>query len=126
MTHTDVRDRWLFLTPEAEAELPTAVAALAAALDEAGRGESEETRAVEEIVTEGGYGDWLGYMRARRILLERYVDRVGADALAGHVVEVLNNHWLLALTVPGREAEAAAERARVGELLRRVKGPGAR
>ena len=126
MTHTDVRDRWLFLTPEAEAELPTAVAALAAALDEAGRGESEETRAVEEIVTEGGYGDWLGYMRARRILLERYLDRVGADALAGHVVEVLNNHWLLALTVPGREADAAAERARVGELLRRVKGPSAR
>lgn len=126
MTHTDVRDRWLFLTPEAEAELPTAVAALAAALDEAGRGESEETRAVEEIVTEGGYGDWLGYMRARRILLERYLDRVGADALAGHVVEVLNNHWLLALTVPGRESEAAAERARVAELLRRVKGPSAR
>jgi hypothetical protein len=126
MTHTDVRDRWLFLTPEAEAELPTAVAALAAALDEAGRGESEETRAVEEIVTDGGYGDWLGYMRARRTLLERYVDRLGPDALAAHVAEVLNNHWLLALTVPGREAEAAEERARVAALLRRVKGPDAR
>ncbi len=37
MTETPVRDRWLFLTPEAEAELPSAVAALAAALGEPGR-----------------------------------------------------------------------------------------
>jgi hypothetical protein len=126
MSETDVRDRWLFLTPEAEAELPPAVAALAAALEERGRGELEETEVVEGIVTGGGYGDWLAYMRGRRILLERYLEQVGADALAGHVAEVLNNHWLLALTVPGREHEAAEERSRVAELLRKVKGPSAR
>ena len=34
MTETPVRDRWLFLTPESEAVLPSAVAALAAALGE--------------------------------------------------------------------------------------------
>jgi hypothetical protein len=126
MTETDVRDRWLFLTPEAEAELPPAVAALAAALDERGRGEAEEAQTVEEIVTDGGYGDWLDYMRSRRILLERYLDRVGPDALAAHVAEVLNNHWLLALTVPGREADAADERSRAAALLRTLKGPTAR
>jgi hypothetical protein len=54
------------------------------------------------------------------MLLERYVDSHGADALAAHVADVLMNHWLLALTVPGQEDGAEAERARMGDLARRL------
>src|SRR5689334_25100954 len=85
----DWRDRWLFLTPEGESQLPAAVAALRAALDEAGGGEADESAQVERIVLQGGYADWLAYLRDRRGLLERYLARFGADALAGHVVDVL-------------------------------------
>src|SRR5436189_4744180 len=110
MTETPVHERWLFLTPESEAVLPPAVAALAAALGEQGRDERDERAALERIVLHGDYGDWLAYLRERRMLLERYVERHGPDALAVHVADVLMNHWLLALTVPGQEEAAAAER----------------
>ena len=120
MTQTPVRDRWLFLTPESEAVLPSSVAALAAALGEPGRSESDERAALERIVVEGGYGEWLAYLRERRLLLERYVDRLGADPLSELVTDVLENHWLLALTVPGEEDAAETERSRIGELVRRL------
>lgn len=120
------RDRWLFLTPEGESQLPAAVAALRAALDEPGGGEAEEAARVERIILDGGYADWLAYLRGRRLLLERYVERLGPDALAGHVVDVLWNHYLLALTVPGEEPVVDAERDRVQALLHRILGPDAR
>ena len=120
MTETPVRDRWLFLTPEAEAVLPSAVAALAAALGERGRAESDERATLEQIVVDGGYRQWLAYLRDRRMLLERYVERHGDDALAQHVADVLMNHWLLALTVPGEEDAAETERSRVGEIVHRL------
>jgi hypothetical protein len=122
----DWRDRWLFLTPEGESQLPAAVAALRAALDEASGGEAVEADHVERIVLSGTYADWLAYLRARRALLERYLDRFGPDALAGHVVDVLWNHYLLALTVPGEEPAVDAERDRVQALLHRIHGPDAR
>ena len=118
MAETPVRDRWLFLTPESEAVLPSAVAALAAALGEQGRNERDERAALERIVVRGGYGEWLAYLRERRMLLERYVDRHGLDPLAAHVADVLMNHWLLALTVPGQEESADAERAHLADLVR--------
>jgi hypothetical protein len=120
MTETPVRDRWLFLTPESEAVLPSAVAALAAALGEEGRSEAVERAELERIVVSGTYGEWLAYLRDRRRLLELYVDRLGSDALSAHVADVLENHWLLALTVPGQEAGAETERSRIGELVRRL------
>ena len=122
----DWRDRWLFLTPEGESQLPAAVAALSAALDETSGGEAAEADRVERIVLTGTYADWLDYLRARRALLGRYVDRFGPDALAGHVVDVLWNHYLLALTVPGSETAVDAERDRVRALLHRIHGPDAR
>ena len=112
MAETPVRDRWLFLTPEAEAELPPAVAALAAAHD--------ERVTLESIVVDGGYPEWLAYLRERRSLLERYIDRHGEDALSRHVADVLMNHWLLALTVPGQEDEAETERSRVGAIVEKL------
>jgi hypothetical protein len=122
----DRRDRWLFLTPEGESQLPPAVTALHAALDEPGGDADTEADHVEQIILHGGYADWLGYLRDQRALLERYVDRFGADALAGHVVDVLWNHYLLALTVPGQEPVVDAERDRVEGLLHRILGPDAR
>jgi hypothetical protein len=122
----DWRDRWLFLTPEGESQLPAAVAALRAALDEPSGGEGAEADHVERIILHGGYADWLAYLRDRRALLERYLDRCGPDALAGHVVDVLWNHYLLALTVPGEEPLVDAERDRVQALNRRIHGPDAR
>jgi hypothetical protein len=120
MTETPVHDRWLFLTPESEAVLPPSVAALAAALGEQGRDERGERAALERIVLHGDYGDWLAYLRERRMLLERYVERHGPDPLAAHVADVLMNHWLLALTVPGQEEAADAERAMTADLLGRL------
>jgi hypothetical protein len=126
MTETPVRDRWLFLTPESEAVLPSAVAALGAALGEPGWAEESERAALERIVVHSGYAEWLAYLRERRLLLERYVDRLGADTLSAHVAAVLENHWLLALTVPGQEEGAEAERSRIGELVRRLGRRGGR
>ena len=67
MTETPVRDRWLFLTPEAEAELPSAVAALAAALGEPGRSEDAERTTDRELHQVGRLlespGDSLGQYR---------------------------------------------------------------
>ena len=122
----DWRDRWLFLTPEGESQLPAAVAALRAALDEPAGGERAEIERVEHIVLHGSYADWLAYLRERRQLLERYLERFEADALAGLVVDVLWNHYLLALTVPGEEPVVDAERDRVQRLLHRIHGPDAR
>jgi len=120
MTQTPVHDRWLFLTPESEAVLPSAVAALAAAMGEPGRSEEAERATLERIVVEGGYGEWLAYLRERRMLLERYVEGQGTDALSELVADVLMNHWLLALTVPGEEEAAEAERSRLADLVRRL------
>lgn len=125
-TAQDRRDRWLFLTPEGESQLPAAVTALRAALDEPDGDAAPEADRVERIILNGGYADWLAYLRDRRALLERYVDRFGPDALAGHVVDVLWNHYLLALTVPGEEPAVDAERDRVEGLLHRILGPDAR
>lgn len=125
MTAVAARDRWLFLTPEVEAQLPAAVAALRAALDEPGPGELEEADLVERIILGGGYAEWLAYLAERRELLERYVNRIGPDALAALVAQVLNEQHMLSLTVPGGGA-AEAERVRAGELLRRTSGPDAR
>ena len=122
----DWRDRWLFLTPEGESQLPAAVAALRAALEDAAGGEEVETARVEWIVLHGSYADWLAYLRERRELLARYLERFEPDALAGLVVDVLWNHYLLALTVPGEEPAVDAERDRVQALLHRIHGPDAR
>jgi hypothetical protein len=119
------RDSWLFLTPEVEAELPAAVAALAAALDERAEAEREAER-VEDLVLQGRYRDWLGYLQERQRLLERYVVRCGSDALAAHVAAVLHEQYLLALAVRGEEERAGAGRERAAALERRLREAGAR
>jgi hypothetical protein len=48
------------------------------------------------------------------------VEAQGTDALSELVADVLMNHWLLALTVPGEEEAAEAERSRLADLVRRL------
>jgi hypothetical protein len=120
------RDRWLFLTPEAEAELPAAVAALAAAVGDPGSSEATEQAIVERLIAEGDYPAWLAYLGARRRLLERYVEQFGADALAVHVAAVLNEQHMLGLTLSGGGQAAERERRQSARLLRSVAGTGAR
>jgi hypothetical protein len=118
------RDSWLFLTPEVEAELPAAVAALAAALDERAEAEQEAER-LEGLVLHGRYRDWLAYLQERQGLVERYVQRCGADALAAHVAAVLHEQYLLALGLRGEEGRVAAGRERAAALERRLGGAAA-
>ncbi len=126
MTATAAADRWLFLTPEVEAQLPAAVAALRAALEEPGNGELEEIDQVEGLILHGDYAGWLAYLADRRGLLERYLARFGPDPLAGLVAAVLNEQHMLSLTVPGGGGLAEQERRRVRELLQQAVGPDAR
>jgi hypothetical protein len=104
------RDSWLSLTPEPERELPSALAVL-------GEGDEErERRRIERLVVRGGSAAWLRYLRSALAL---------ADARAGDadpavtrarstVIDVVRNHHLLLLGLPGRAAErTAAERARL-------------
>lgn len=120
------RDRWLFLTPEAEAELPAAVAALAAAVGDPGWSEASERATVERLIADGDYPAWLDYLAARRRLLERYLERFGADAVAAHVAVVLNEQHMLGLTLTGGGQVAERERRQSARLLRSVVGAGAR
>lgn len=126
--HHDVpaNDRWLFLTPEPEAELPRAMAGLSVALGEPAPSAQTQADRVEEIIVTGTYEAWLAYMVEQRELLERYLVRFGADERAGHVVDVINNHHQLALTVPDARGVGDTERERVAELMREIHGPGAR
>ena len=126
MTDVAPGDRWLFLTPEAEAELPAAVAALAAAVGDPTWSEPAEKAAVERLIAEGDYPAWLAYLGERRRLLERYVERVGADALAVHVAAVLNEQHMLGLTLAGGGQVAEQERRQSARLLRSLAGAGAR
>jgi hypothetical protein len=120
------RDRWLFLTPEAEAELPAAVAALAEAVGHPGWSEASERATVERLIAEGDYPAWLDYLARRRLLLERYLGRFGADAVAAHVAVVLNEQHMLGLTLTGGGQVAERERRQSARLLREVAGADAR
>jgi hypothetical protein len=125
---SDVRpgDRWLFLTPEAEAELPAAVATLAAAVGDPGCSEAGERATVERLIAEGDYPAWLDYLGERRRLLERYLERFGADAVAAHVAVVLNEQHMLGLTLTDGGQAAERERRQSARLLRSVAGADAR
>ena len=102
------------------------MAELAYALGNTAPSAEQHQRRVEAIVTGGDYASWLAYMVEQRELLERYLVRFGADDRAGHVVDVINNHHQLALTVPDEAGVGDVERERVAELMRGIHGPDAR
>jgi hypothetical protein len=126
MSDVRPRDRWLFLTPEAEAELPAAVAALARAVGDRGWSEAGERETVERLIADGDYLAWLEYLGERRRLLERYLEQFGADTVAAHVAVVLNEQHMLGLTLSGGGQMAERERRQSARLLRSVAGADAR
>ena len=104
------RDAWLSLTPEPERELPAALAVLA---DGDARHERER---VERLVTRGGNGAWLRYLRRALDLAEARADShdPAVSRARSVVIDVLHNHHQLLLGLPGRAAERTrAERARL-------------
>lgn len=102
-------DGWLFLTPEPEARLPELAAAMRAGLGEPADPKGERD-AVDRLVRDGGYREWLDHLAELRRLVERYQRACGTDELVRRALEVLENHHLLALTVPDPGGRAATER----------------
>jgi hypothetical protein len=104
------RDAWLSLTPEPERELPAALAVL-------GEGDEErERRRVERLVVRGSGGAWLRYLRRAVELAEAGAESRDPDVTRARstVIDVVRNHHMLLLGLPGRAAEqTAGERARL-------------
>lgn len=123
MTARGGGDRWLFLTPEPEAELPELVRQMAAALPEEPAPVSAAR--LDELVRDGRYTAWVDQLRAVRELTERYAAMApSGDRVLERALDVLENHHLLALTVPDPGGAAAAERLAVQALAARVGGGG--
>ena len=122
MTARGGGDRWLFLTPEPEAELPDLVGRMAAALP----GEpppAVSDALLDELVRDGDFAAWVAQLRAVRELVERYAAVApAADPLLARALDVLENHHLLALTVPDPDGRVAFERGAVLELAARAHG----
>ena len=103
-------DRWLFLTPEIEREVPGLVAALGL-----GRAEAEQER-IERLIHRGGIDDWFAYLRGCRARLERA--EVGEDLqpVAERLKAVLREQYLLVPALREDEEHDAPERRRLEEL----------
>ena len=104
------RDAWLSLTPEPERELPAALAVLG------GDDVARERERVERLVVRGGNGAWLRYLSRALDLAEASAH--SPDPAVGRaraiVLDVVRNHHLLLLGLPGRAAERTrAERMRL-------------
>jgi hypothetical protein len=103
-------DRWLFLTPEIEREVPALLAAL-------GEGDATiEQERIERLVHRGGIDDWFAYLRDCRLRLERA--RVGSARVveAERLAAVLREQYLLAPALREDEAHDEPERRRLEEL----------
>jgi hypothetical protein len=104
-------DRWLFLTPEIEREVPGLLAALGA-----GEGAVEQAR-IERLIHRGGIDEWFGYLRDCRARLERAA--VGDDLrpVAERLAAVLREQYLLVPALREDEEHDAPERRRLEELV---------
>ena len=104
-------DRWLFLTPEIEREVPSLLAAL-------GAGEADvEAGRIERLIHDGQMQDWFDYLRDCRARLE-HAELAGEQAAsAERLAAVLREQYLLAPALRDDEAHDAPERQRLEELL---------
>ena len=103
-------DRWLFLTPEIEREVPGLVAALGV-----GDAQSEQER-IERLIHRGGIDDWFAYLRHCRALLERAEVDEECQPLAERLAAVLREQYLLVPALREDEEHDAPERRRLEEL----------
>jgi hypothetical protein len=104
-------DRWLFLTPEIEREVPTLLAALGAG--DAG----VESARIERLIHDGRMQDWFDYLRDCRERLEAADATGDRSAPAERLAAVLREQYLLAPALRDDEAHDAPERRRLEELL---------
>ncbi len=103
MTAGEATDRWLFLTPEVEKEVPALVSAL-----------------LGDLVALGDADAWFVALRALRSLLDAAV-LAGADRRrVGRLAAILLEQYLLAPSVVALDARDEAERRHLTAL---VNGP---
>ena len=104
-------DRWLFLTPEIEREVPGLVAALR--IGDAG---AEQER-IERLIHRGGIDDWFAYLRSCRSRLERAEVEEEMRPVAERLAAVLREQYLLVPSLREDEVHDAPERRRLEELV---------
>ena len=99
-------DRWLFLTPEVEREVPELLAAL-------GQGDLEqERRRIEAMIHSGTLEGWFAYLRDCR----RRLEQAGDGERAARLRAVLLEQYLLVPALREDEDNDAPERRRLEEL----------
>jgi hypothetical protein len=100
-------DRWLFLTPEVEREVP----GLLDRLDQGAR--AVEERRIEELIHRGTVSAWFDYLRDCRGRLERAAGSGGDPAAARRLALVLREQYLL---VPSIRPELPDDRVELDRL----------
>jgi hypothetical protein len=107
LIHSD--DRWLFLTPEIEREVPPLLEAI-------GQGEAAvEQRRIDLLIRSGTIARWFAYLRDCR----RRLDRVAADAdpaAVARLAAVLREQYLLVPALRSDEPDDEPESRRLKEL----------
>lgn len=103
-------DRWLFLTPEIEREVPGLLARVGEA------NEAQEAERIERLVHGGDIDDWFAYLRDVRARLERA--RIGPARVpdAERLAAVLREQYLLVPALRDDEESDAPERRRLEGL----------
>jgi hypothetical protein len=109
LVHGD--DRWLFLTPEIEREVPGLLAALGA-----GDAHAEGER-IERLIHRGGIEDWFAYLRDCRARLEAAAVDEDTRSIAERLAAVLREQYLLVPALREDEEHDAPERRRLEELV---------
>lgn len=104
-------DRWLFLTPEVEREVPGLLALLGT-----GDAEAEEAR-IERLIHRGGIHQWFAYLRDCRARLERAAVDEELRPVAERLAAVLREQYLLVPALREDEEHDAPERRRLEELV---------
>jgi hypothetical protein len=103
-------DRWLFLTPEIEREVPVLLAALDA-------GDADvEARRIELLIHDGSMRDWFDYLRDCRARLEAAEVAGEQVASAERLAAVLREQYLLVPALRPDEPDDEPEQRRLKEL----------
>jgi hypothetical protein len=102
-------DRWLFLTPEIEREVPSLLEAI-------GQGDAAvEQRRIDLLIRRGTIGRWFAYLRDCRRRLEHAA--AGADpAATQRLAAVLREQYLLVPALRSDEPDDEPESRRLKEL----------
>jgi hypothetical protein len=110
---------WLSITPEAERELPQAVATLLHGQRPTAHAVAMERARIERLVLHGTERRWLAYLHEVIELIERSAGTSDPDVSAARsrASAVIENHHNLLLAFPGRAAERTArDRERLAAL----------